>query len=476
MSIKPTFIQSILCFQLLFYFNLTTSAQTPSDRPNFIVIVTDDQGYGDVGYAGNEEIISPNLDAMATASLRLDRYYTAPVCSPTRASILTGRYPTRVGVFYWGHALRPQEQTVANILRDNGYQTGFFGKWHLGSIRSGQPTNPGAHGFETWYAAANFFDNDPWMSHNGKPVHLTGESSDVTVDLALDYIAKAKEQEAPFLVFICMGSPHLPHQAADYLKNLYPDQPENMKNYLGEITGVDLAIGKLRNQLNAWDLSGSTLLWFSSDNGGKLPEGNNGILKEQKGSLYEGGIRVPALIQWPGTIPSARVEVPTSTVDVLPTLLDLAGVDPSVVKHPLDGISLVPLFEGEMKSRPQPLGFWVYPEIRGYSTPSDQVIQNYQKYLNGEFKEEDLNDGLLNTPDRDYPGMDQYPYSGTYAWIDNDWKLYQQGDSYELYNLSKDPGEKMDLSQEQSQRVTDMKNDLKVWLESVVNSVQGGDY
>lgn len=450
--------------------------QVSKERPNFVIVVTDDQGYGDVGYVGNDDIITPNLDQMATTSLRLNRYYTAPVCSPTRASILTGRYPTRLGVFYWGHSLRPQEQTVANILKDHGYQTGFFGKWHLGSIRSDQPTNPTAHGFDTWYAAANFYENDPWMSHNGQPVKLEGESSDVTVKLALEYIEQAIEQDAPFLVFICLGSPHLPHEAAEYLKNLYPEQPENMKNYLGEITGIDLAVGKLRNHLNDWDLSGETLVWFSSDNGGKFPEGNNGPLREQKGTLYEGGIRVPALIQWPGTIQSTQVNVATSTVDVLPTLLDLAGVEPSVVKHPLDGISLVPLFEGNMKSRPQPLGFWVYPEIKGQSMKSDQIIQDYQKVLDGKKGPEVFNDGLLNGPDREYPGLEQYPYSGTYAWIDNDWKLYQQGETYELYNLTEDPGEKKDLSPYQPQRVNRMKNELKTWLESAVNSIHGKDY
>src|SRR5690606_41437922 len=130
----------------------------------------------------------PELDRLSREGLTFDRCYTSPVCSPTRAGLLTGRYPTRAGVFFWGHTLRPQEQTMAEILRSEGYQTAFFGKWHLGSIRKDQPTNPGARGFDTWYAAANFYDDDPWMSHNGIPIHLEGESSLVTVRLAVDYI------------------------------------------------------------------------------------------------------------------------------------------------------------------------------------------------------------------------------------------------------------------------------------------------
>ncbi|HLR32163.1 MAG TPA: sulfatase-like hydrolase/transferase, partial [Fodinibius sp.] len=199
-----------------------------SFKPNIIFFMTDDQGYGDVGYQGHPDLKTPNIDEMARNGLRLDRFYASPVCSPTRASVLTGRHPNRSGTFSWGHALRPQEQTVINHLSQAGYQTGFFGKWHLGSIRAEGATSPGAHGFDEWVAAANFYENDPWMSRNGEPVQLQGESSLVTVDLALDFIEEAAGKEAPFITFIWAGSPHLPHEARPELQKLYPDQPDNL--------------------------------------------------------------------------------------------------------------------------------------------------------------------------------------------------------------------------------------------------------
>lgn len=474
-------VQNIFLFKLIKVFLLFftchyAQCQITNDKPNFVIVMTDDQGYGDVGYMGNKEVKTPNLDDLAQSGLRLDRFYTAPVCSPTRASILTGRYPTRAGVFSWGHALRPQEQSIAKILQDSGYQTGFFGKYHLGSIRADGATSPGVHGFDTWYAAPNFYENDPWMSKNGQPVQLKGEGSDVTVTLALEYIEEAVKEGAPFIVFIWLGSPHLPHEALDELKSLYPDQPGNMKNYYGEITGIDWSIGKLRNQLKQLKISKETLLWFSSDNGGKFPEGNNGILRDQKGTLWEGGIRVPALIEWPGHIEPTISNIPTGTVDIFPTILELAGLDVTDITYPLDGISLVPLMKGQMNHRDQPLGFWDYPEIKGHAMKSDRIVQEYQKMLSGEMSGESLNEGLLNSPDLEYKGLDDYPYSGSFAWIDNEWKLHQNEEIFELYNLEKDPEEANNLEKKYPDKVKEMKSALLDWQHSVIKSIRGEDY
>lgn len=468
-------LKLFLLFLPFLYSNIVWS-QRKEQKPNFILVMTDDQGYDDVGYMGNDKIKTPNLDDMSRHSLRLDRYYTAPICSPTRAGVITGRYPTRTGVFTWGHALRPQESSFVNLLKENGYQTAFFGKWHIGSIEKGSSTNPGARGFEEWYAAANFYDNDPWMSHNGVPLQLKGESSDVTVDLALDYIKNAKKNDRPFIVFVWFGSPHLPHKATEELKKLYPGEPENMQNYYGELTGIDRAVGKLRKGLKELALSNNTLVWFSSDNGGKLPEASNGILRGEKGTLWEGGIRVPALIEWPGKIKNRISNIPASTVDIFPTILDLAGIDVTRITYPLDGVSLVPLFNNKIKYRTRPLGFWYYREIPGNLMASDQIIKNYQRVLNGEIAKDPLNEGLQNPPEKKYPGIDIYPYSGQSAWIDNQWKLYQDGNSFELYNLDKDPKEEHNLANQFPERVQKMKEALVNWQNSVIGSIQGKDY
>ncbi len=450
--------------------------QVNKGKPNIIIFLTDDQGYADVGFNGNEIIITPELDRLSKEGLTFDRCYTSPVCSPTRAGLLTGRYPTRAGVFFWGHTLRPQEQTIAEILQSEGYQTAFFGKWHLGSIRKDQSTNPGAFGFDTWYAAANFYDDDPWMSHNGTPIHLEGESSMVTVNLAVDYIRKASQKDDPFLVFIWTGSPHLPHQAAESLRNLYPDQTADMQNYMGEITGIDHSVGVLREELKNLNIDTGTILWFSSDNGGKLPQANNGDFRNEKGSLYEGGIRVPAIMYWPGHIKPGITNLPVSTIDLLPTFIEMAGIDRSVIRHPIDGASLVPLLENKNFKRKQPLAFWVYPEIKGHGMKSDQIIQDYQDILQGKGDVGNINDGLLNSPEQEYIGLNQYPYSGTSVWMDGRWKMIQTEEGMELYNLDKDPYERKDLVSFQKRRVSRMKKDLRSWQESVIRSIKGEDY
>lgn len=473
---KHTIYPALIVFLVSFSYN-GAQAQVKQKAPNFIIVMTDDQGYGDVGYMGNPHIKTPNLDDLAKTGVRFDRFYTAPVCSPTRASVLTGRYPTRTGVFSWGHALRPQEETIAKTLRNAGYQTGFFGKWHLGSVRADAATSPGAHGFDTWYAAPNFYENDPWMSKNGEPVQLKGESSDVTVNVALEYVERAIKDDAPFLVFVWFGAPHLPHEATAELKGLYPDQPENMKNYLGEISGIDMAVGKLRKRLKELNISEETLLWFSSDNGGKFPEASNANLRGQKGTLWEGGIRVPALIEWPGKIKNKITAVPTGVVDIFPTLLELAGVESGESDHPLDGISLVPLLlKDELRSRDQPLGFWDYTEIKGHPMKSDEILQKYHATLNETVSERSLNEGLLNAPDNEYKGLDKYPYSGSSVWIDNEWKLHQNAEGFELYNLNEDPREEKNLIDQFPKRVKIMKKDLRKWQESVIKSIRGKDY
>ena len=211
-------------------------------RPNILLVMSDDQGWGDVGYNGHPVLRTPNLDVAAASGLRFDRFYAAaPSCSPTRASVLTGRHPNRMGVFSWGHAIRPQETTLAEVLRQAGYATGHFGKWHLGQVRADSPVSPGANGFDRWISAENFYDFNPEMSDQGKPVRFEGEGNAVTADLALGWIREQAAAEAPFFATVWFGSPHFPHKALAADADLYPGRSKKEREYLGEITALDRA-------------------------------------------------------------------------------------------------------------------------------------------------------------------------------------------------------------------------------------------
>ncbi|HUV62592.1 MAG TPA: sulfatase-like hydrolase/transferase, partial [Sedimentisphaerales bacterium] len=220
----------------------STTGAGSSGKPNIILCMADDQGWGDMAYNGHPVLKTPNFDAMAASALRFDRFYAAaPVCSPTRGSVMTGRHPNRFGCFKWGYSLRPQEITIAEALKKAGYITGHFGKWHLGSVRKGSPVNPDASGFDEWLSAPNFFDNSPILSREGRAVETQGESSMVTADAAIEFIRKHAESPQPFLAVVWFGSPHAPHQAIEEDGALYADQKKNFQNFYGEITGMDRA-------------------------------------------------------------------------------------------------------------------------------------------------------------------------------------------------------------------------------------------
>ncbi|MBN1489445.1 MAG: sulfatase-like hydrolase/transferase, partial [Phycisphaerae bacterium] len=236
------------------------AAGAVAGRPNIILCMADDQGWGDVAYAGHPVLKTPNLDSMAAAGLRFDRFYAAaPVCSPTRGSVMTGRHPNRFGCFSWGFGLRPQETTIAEALKSHGYVTGHFGKWHLGSVQKGSPVHPGASGFDAWFSAPNFFDNDPILSREGVAVQTRGESSMVTVDAAIEFIRQHADTPQPFFAVVWFGSPHVPHKAAEADRAVYADQPKNRQDFYGEITGMDRAIGKLRSTLRTLGVQDNTL-------------------------------------------------------------------------------------------------------------------------------------------------------------------------------------------------------------------------
>ena len=442
--------------------------------------MADDQGWGDVGYRGPTPLKTPVLDEMAAGGLRLDRFYAAaPVCSPTRGSVLTGRHPNRFGCFAWGHTLRPQEITVAEALKTAGYTTGHFGKWHVGSVVADGPACPGTSGFDRWVSCPNFFDLHPLMSSNGKVIETEGDSSVVTVEQAIPFVREAVAENRPFLAVVWFGSPHHPHRALPEDKARYPDQPKKLKNFYGELTAMDRAIGMLRDELRRLDVAENTLFWYCSDNG-VLPEGSAGGLKGRKGSLWEGGIRVPAIIEWPARIKEPRVStVPCGTVDIYPTLLDVVGLRPPADQPPLDGVSLVPLVEGSMTRRDEPLGFWVYPS-RGLGRRSRAILEQLRAVQQG-----DADPSSFKCPYSD-PGKitRQYPEDklpGHAALVDGNYKLHRvagkSGDAkYALFDLAADPAEEQDLAAEQPDRVARMKAELQAWQVSVVKSLNGEDY
>ncbi len=453
-------------------------ASSQSKKPNIVLCMADDQGWGDMAYNGHPKLKTPNFDAMAAEALRFDRFYAAaPVCSPTRASVMTGRHPNRMGCFKWGHSLRPQEITVAEALKKAGYVTGHFGKWHLGSVCKGSPVNPGASGFDEWLSAPNFFDNDPILSREGTAVQTEGESSMVTVDAAIEFIRKHSNSDKPFLAVVWFGSPHGPHRAVERDREPYESEPERFQHFYGEITGMDRAFGKLRRELRKLDDYENTILWYCSDNGGLPGVGSTGG-RANKGSIYEGGLRVPAILEWPARLPQSGVtDLPCNTCDIYPTLLDIAGIA-MADQPPLDGVSLTGLIRGKMKRRPKPMGFWSYP-IGGISTPSARWMKSLLEAQNAGKDVDDpkrlrLDAGQIK---KHYP-TDSFP--GHSAWLDWPWKLHRiqknSGVRFELYNLEKDPLEKHDVLKDEPDRTASMKAGLKSWLKSVVNSLNGEDY
>jgi len=412
----------------------------PKDKqlPNIVLVMSDDQGWGQVGYYNHPILKTPNIDAMAVNGLRLDRFYAgAPVCSPTRASVLTGRVNDRSAVYSHGVPMRTQERTIIQLLKDAGYQTAHFGKWHLDGLRGpGVPIfkedkrNPGFFGFEEWLSVTNFFDIDPLMSRNGELVEYKGSSSEIIVNEALKYIEEHKDK--PFCAVIWYGSPHDPWSALDSDKQDLPeDLKKTEKNYLGEIVEIDKSIGVLRKGLKDMELADNTLVWFNSDNGG-LPIGRKagvGGLKGFKGSMFEGGIRVPCVIEWPQKIKGGKVsKLPASTMDIFPTLASIVGISSDKMVKPLDGISIMNLFDSEDTSRKEPIPF------------------------------KHMNKGAL---------------------IDNDFKLLVKNirkKDYALYDLHNDKRESIDVAEQYPEKFQQLVEYYEKWLMSVKNSVAGKDY
>ena len=398
-------------------------------RPNIVLIMTDDQGYGDFGFTGNEIIRTPVCDRLSRESVNFDRFYVSPVCAPTRASLLTGRYHLRTGTTWVTHrkeVMRSDEVTLAESLKKAGYTTGIFGKWHNGEQ---YPNDPTGQGFDEFFGFAaghwnNYFNTT--LTHNGTEVKTDGYITDVLTDQALKFIRDNQNQ--PFFCYIPYNAPHGPFQVPDKYFDYYKAQGLNDKDasVYGMCENIDDNVGRILKDLDSLGLAENTIFLFTTDNG---PNGDryNGGMRGRKASVHEGGVRVPLLLKWPGKLtPGLMVPQLAAHIDILPTLLELAGVS-----HPdsiiLDGRSLVPLL-GEEDSA------W---ESRSIFT--HQVNRNVK-----------MTPGAVRT--------DQY-------------RLIYTDSEPLLFDMKKDPGEQADIAVENPDIVNQLKSEYETWFNS---SIQGG--
>lgn len=469
---------------LLSVFSVSSAAPAFAGPPrNIVLMMADDQGWGETGYNGHPSVKTPTLDKMTGTSLRLDRFYSgAPNCTPTRASVMTGRHANRSGAFSPNWSTRPEEITIAHILKGAGFRTGHFGKWHIGAVKKESPLNPNRMGFDEYLAHDNFFEMNPPLSRNGAPPEIIpGESSEIIVDEAVRFARKVHAEDKPFFIVVWFGSPHGPYSGLDKDVALYGDVPnDEMRRRFAEITAMDRAIGTFRAALRELGTAENTLLWYNSDNGipvAKEEDSFNGGWRGHKGDVYEGGLRVPAIIEWPAVITSPRASpVPCVTSDILPTLLDLLGLQHPDPERPLDGISLRGLIvDGSMAERPSPIGFWKYPSAG--------------EKRNGRWVSEEQSRGT--TPTTKNPAIDftnfKHPiaktsdFGGEAAWTDNRFKLVvAQGKKgpprTELYDLVADPKETTDVAARHPDVVEGMTGQLHEWQRSVERSLTGADY
>jgi len=425
--------------RLLFVF-LLSCVVAFADRPNVVLVMADDQGWGQTGYYNHPVLKTPHLDAMAKVGLRFDRFYAGgPVCSPTRATVLTGRSHDRTGVFDHGFALRSQEKTLARALQRAGYATGHFGKWHLNGLRGpGVPIlkddshSPGKVGFDVWLSVTNFFERDPLLSRMGKFEDYQGDSSEVVVDEALKFISEQVQAKQPFFTVIWYGTPHSPWIASAEDKGPFAQLTPKAQDHYGELVAMDRSIGALRKGLRKLGVADDTLVWFTSDNGG-LPgfePDTTGGLRGYKSSMYEGGLRVPCVIEWPAGIAKARItKHPAGAVDIFPTIAEICDLPKSAMLQPQDGLSLKPLFAMETGPRTKPLPF----------QSRERVVV-----------------------------------------IDNDYKLLslpgKKGPRYELYNLAKDHAEETNLVDAEPKIAAHLRRQLEATRTSIAGSVAGKDY
>jgi len=352
------FFKLLPCYLIVFIFILSCTpgkdgSTTEEVRPNIVMVLTDDQGWGDLSISGNTNLSTPNIDALAANGASFDRFYVCPVCSPTRAELLTGRYHSRGGVYSTsagGERLDLDETTIAEVFKNAGYVTAAYGKWHNGMQ---PPYHPNARGFDEYYGFCsghwgNYFS--PILEHNGQLVKGNGFMINDFTEQAMDFIDKNRDK--PFFVYLPYNTPHSPMQVPDEWWDKFDNKELEMLNRnadkekiqhtraaLAMCENIDWNVGRLIDKLRELELEENTIFLYFTDNG---PNGVrwNGDMKGRKGSTDEGGVRVPLFIQWPGMIERGKtISEITGAIDLLPTLSEMAGIECSTQK-PLDGLSI----------------------------------------------------------------------------------------------------------------------------------------
>lgn len=458
----------------------SVSQESGVPNPNIILIMTDDLGWGDTGFNGNTRVNTASLDALAARGVVLERFYSASaVCSPTRASCLTGRNPFRIGIptANAGH-MKKEEITLPELLKDAGYTSAHFGKWHLGTLTTkikdanrGRPGDsahyspPSMHGYDEYfvtesktptfdpmikpqsfdtlkgenlrYGWAAITDDEPretygtyyWEgSEQSVSEGLEGDDSEIIVDRAIPFIEKAVKNQQAFFTAIWFHTPHLPVVADQVHRDAYADLTHREQIYYGTITNMDEQVGRLWTKLEELGVAENTMLWFCSDNGPeRQTPGSAGPFRERKRSLYEGGVRVPAFLLYPAKIKGGQKSaVPFVTSDYLPTILDFLNL-PYPDERPLDGRSMKDILLEEKTTRDHPIGFL-------YRQKASWVTDPYK---------------LISTDDRQ---------------------------TFELYDLLADPEEKNNIAAQNPDRVREMKTALLEWATSCKRSEEGMDY
>ena len=440
-----------------------------TDKPNLVVIYTDDLGYGDLGCFGSDSISTPHLDALADSGMRFtDWYSNSPVCSPSRASLLTGRYPHKTGVsrVLAGQrakpggskqstpGLPPNETTIASLLRPHGYRTAIFGKWHLGVA---DECRPNAHGFDEFFGFlagcvdyySHIYYHGGWRGinpvhdlwHNEREVWYNGRYfTELVTEKAVDFIERGSDQ--PFFLYLPYSAPHYPMHAPKSYVDRYPDLPPDRRIMAAMISALDDGVGAIIKALKAAGEYDNTMIFFSSDNGPSREtrnwlDGNEdlyyggtaGIFRGHKGSVYEAGIREPTIMSFPGRIPEGQVchEV-GAMFDVLPTFLEFAGIDPSDDLE-LDGRSVAKTVTEGAASPHQQL-FWEY-------AASQLAIRQgkWKLAVNGR------DDGKAGLAPRD-PDLPEH---------------------VNLADLESDPGERDNLVEQHPELASQLLADLRSW-------------